>query len=210
MINNDPTNVIICGVGGQGNVLASLILGRYFVDQGMKVTIGETYGVSQRGGAVMSQLRISSKRQAAPLMPSAGAHLVVALEPMEGLRMLAQFGNPRVAVLTNTRPWLPMSVLAGEREYPPVSLVLDNMRHYSQSMWKVNATEIALGLGKAILANIVMLGALQVSGLLSLEEEGVFRALEASLPKERLEQNLEAFAQGRQAVERHLSHVDKG
>jgi indolepyruvate ferredoxin oxidoreductase, beta subunit len=199
----DPMNVVISGVGGQGNVLASLILGRYFVDQGMKVTIGETYGVSQRGGAVMSQLRISSSRQPAPLMPSARAHLVVALEPVEGLRMLVQFGNPEVGVLTNTRPWLPMSVLAGEREYPAVPLVLDSMRQYSQALWKVDATEIALGLGGAILANIVMLGALQATGLLPLEEKGMLRALEASLPEQRLDQNLQAFSLGRQAVERH-------
>jgi indolepyruvate ferredoxin oxidoreductase beta subunit len=202
-IANDPMNVIIAGVGGQGNVLASLILGRYFVGQGFKVTIGETYGVSQRGGAVMSQLRVSSSRQPAPLMPTARAHLVVSLEPVEGLRMLVQFGNPEVTVLTNTRPWLPMSVLAGEREYPPVHQVLDSMREYSQALWKVNATEIALDLGGAILSNIVMLGALQASELLPLAEEGMRQALEDSLPAKRLAQNLEAFAQGRQAVERH-------
>ena len=203
MIPEDPMNVIICGVGGQGNVLASLILGRYFVDQGMKVTIGETYGVSQRGGAVMSQLRISKTRQPAPLMPSARADLIVALEPVEGLRMLGQFGNPKVTVLSNTRPWLPMSVLAGEREYPEVSRVLDRMGRFSEALWKVDATEIALGLGGAILANIVMLGALQASALLPLEEEGMSRALEASLPPKRLEQNLKAFAQGQEAVARH-------
>jgi indolepyruvate ferredoxin oxidoreductase beta subunit len=108
-----------------------------------------------------------------------------------------------VTVLTNTRPWLPMSVLAGEREYPPVHQVLDSMREYSQALWKVNATEIALDLGGAILSNIVMLGALQASELLPLAEEGMRQALEDSLPAKRLAQNLEAFAQGRQAVERH-------
>ncbi|EFK09058.1 putative indolepyruvate ferredoxin oxidoreductase, beta subunit [delta proteobacterium NaphS2] len=203
MIPNDPMNVIICGVGGQGNVLASLILGRYFVDQGMKVTIGETYGVSQRGGAVMSQLRISKTRQPAPLMPSSRADLIVALEPVEGLRMLGQFGNPTVTVLSNTRPWLPMSVLAGEHEYPEVSLVLDRMGRFSEALWKVDATEIALGLGSAILANIVMLGALQASVLLPLEETAMRRTLEASLPPKRLEQNLQAFSQGQEAVKRH-------
>lgn len=200
---NDPMNVVISGVGGQGNVLASLILGRYFVDQGMKVTIGETYGVSQRGGAVMSQLRISSRRQPAPLMPSAKAHLVVSLEPVEGLRMLVQFGNPQVAVLTNTRPWLPMSVLAGEREYPPVPGLLESMDRFSRELWTVNATEIALGLGGAILSNIVMLGALQATSLLPLDEEGMTRAMAASLPAKVLDLNLQAFAQGRQAAQRH-------
>ncbi|MDQ1239303.1 MAG: indolepyruvate ferredoxin oxidoreductase, beta subunit, partial [Thermodesulfobacteriota bacterium] len=72
----EPFNVVIAGVGGQGNVLASLLVGAVLVDNGYKVTIGETYGASQRGGSVMSHVRISQGRQYGPLIPPGMADLV--------------------------------------------------------------------------------------------------------------------------------------
>ena len=90
----DPFNIIIAGVGGQGNVLASQILGWIFVSKGYVVTIGETYGASQRGGAVMSHLRISETDQFSPIIPEGKCHLLVSLEPVEALRILEHYGNP--------------------------------------------------------------------------------------------------------------------
>ena len=104
----DPFNIIIGGVGGQGNVLASMILGRMLVSQGGIITIGETYGASQRGGSVMSHLRVSTKDQFSPIIPEGKCHLLVALEPIEGLRMLAPYGNPGVMTVVNTRPIQPL------------------------------------------------------------------------------------------------------
>ena len=78
-ILKDPFNVIIGGVGGQGNVLASQILGEMLISQGYVITIGETYGASQRGGAVMSHLRISTQDQFSPLIPEGQCDLLVAL-----------------------------------------------------------------------------------------------------------------------------------
>src|SRR3990172_13133307 len=92
----DPFNVIIGGVGGQGNVLTSQILGEMLVSRGYVITIGETYGASQRGGSVMSHLRISKKEPFSPLIPEGQCDLLVALEPVEGLRILAPHGNPRI------------------------------------------------------------------------------------------------------------------
>jgi len=79
-------NLIITGVGGQGNVLSSQLIGQAFVSKGYYATIGETYGASQRGGSVMSHIRISSEKQLSPLIPKGMADIVVALEPLEALR----------------------------------------------------------------------------------------------------------------------------
>lgn len=98
----DPYNLIITGVGGQGNVLSSQLIGQTLVNKGFFVTIGETYGASQRGGAVMSHIRISKKKQQSPLIPRNKSDVVVALEPVESLRVLAAYGNPEVVVLVNT------------------------------------------------------------------------------------------------------------
>src|SRR5512139_1798775 len=159
-ISKDPFNVIIGGVGGQGNVLASQILGEILVSKGYIITIGETYGASQRGGAVMSHLRISARDQFSPLIPEGQCDLLVALEPVEGIRILAHYGNPRVMTLLNTRPIYPMDVISGNAAYPEISNVIAKIKELSRRVWTLNATEVALKMGDPIFANIVMLGAL--------------------------------------------------
>jgi len=92
-MDKDPFNLIITGVGGQGNVLASQILGRVLLKNGYSVTVGETYGLSQRGGAVLSHIRVSRTMTLGPLIPMGMAHAVVALEPAEALRVLPDYGK---------------------------------------------------------------------------------------------------------------------
>ena len=99
----DPYNVIITGVGGQGNVMASRILGNMLSRKGLSVTIGETFGASQRGGSVMSHLRVSKESSWSPQIPRGQCHLVISLEPTEAMRVLATYGNPGIKVLCNTR-----------------------------------------------------------------------------------------------------------
>ena len=103
-LKNDPYNLIITGVGGQGNVLASRMVGDMLSQLGLYVTIGETFGASQRGGSVMSHLRISAASTFSPQIPKGKAHMIVALEPTEAIRVLLDYGNPEVGVLSNTRP----------------------------------------------------------------------------------------------------------
>src|SRR4030043_2158604 len=103
-------NLIITGVGGQGNVLSSQLIGQALVGKGFFVTIGETYGASQRGGAVMSHIRISAQKQLSPLIPKGKADIVVGLEPVEALRVLTQYGNRETGVIVNTRPLYPVAV----------------------------------------------------------------------------------------------------
>ena len=86
----DPYNIVITGVGGQGNVLASRVLGNMLSEKGLQITIGETFGASQRGGSVMSHLRISAASSWSPQIPKGQAHMVIALEPIEALRVLRE------------------------------------------------------------------------------------------------------------------------
>jgi len=196
----DPFNVIIGGVGGQGNVLASQIIGYTLVSQGYVVTIGETYGASQRGGAVMSHLRISSKDQFSPLMPKGHCHLLVALEPVEALRILAHYGNPSIMTLLNTRPIHPLDVISGEANYPEVSKMVDRIKDLSRPVWTLNATEIALDMGDPIFSNMVMLGALSATKVIPLHRHSFEEAVKDLLPIARLDQNMAAFDRGRAAL----------
>lgn len=200
-LSKDPFNVIIGGVGGQGNVLASQILGEMLVSQGYVITIGETYGASQRGGAVMSHLRISTKDQFSPLIPEAQCDLLVSLEPVEGLRILDTYGNPRVMTLLNTRPIHPIDVISGDAAYPEVSRVISKIKELSRQVWTLNATEIALEMGDPIFSNIVMLGALCAIDVLPIQRQGFETIIRDLLPSRLLEENLKAFDKGREAVQ---------
>lgn len=199
-LSKDPINVIITGVGGQGNVLASQVLGQMLFDRGFMVTIGETLGVSQRGGSVLSYLRISQKIEFPPKIPEGLADLIIGLEPVEALRVFGQYGNPQVVTLINTRPLQPSGVLSGEADYPDLSVIINELVSLSRRVWTVEATEIALDLGSPILANIVILGAAEALDLLPFDRDGFRAAISELLPSDRLSLNLEAFDRGRKAV----------
>ena len=199
--SKDPFNVIIGGVGGQGNVLASQILGEILVSQGYVVTIGETYGASQRGGAVMSHLRISAKDQFSPLIPEGQCDLLVALEPVEGLRILDHYGNPRVMTLLNTRPIHPMDVISGNVPYPEISKVVARIKELSRRVWTLNATEIALEMGDPIFSNVVMLGALCAIEALPFNRQGFESVIKDLLPSRTVDENMKAFDEGRERVQ---------
>jgi indolepyruvate ferredoxin oxidoreductase beta subunit len=196
MEGTDPLNVIVTGVGGQGNVLITQLMGRALVRAGYHVTIGETYGASQRGGAVMSHLRISRQAQYGPLIPHGQANVILGLEPVETLRVLGEYGNPDVTVITNSRPVYPLAVAVGTARYPSVEEIVKALEELSSRAWLINATDIALDLGAPILANIVMTGALVGAGTLPLAPEEFELELQKSLAGDRLDLNLKAFRRG--------------
>ena len=200
MLPQDPLNLIITGVGGQGNVLASHIIGQGLMQRGFRVTVGETYGLSQRGGAVMSHIRISERERMGPLIPQGRAHLVLGLEPVEALRVLEPYGNPEVTIVVNARPIYPLGVIAGEIDYPDLEEVEVALKELSRQVFWIQATDIAVDLGHAILANMVMMGALVGTDLVPLDKEQVLSVLSETLPPARLNQNIQAFDRGLKAV----------
>jgi len=192
----EPLNLIIAGVGGQGNVLISRLIGQAMVDDGYKVTIGETYGASQRGGSVTSHVRISKDYQYGALIPEGQADIILGLEPMETLRHLALRGSPSTYVITNTRPIYPMCVATGEAEYPTLDHIRQNIDELSRKAWYINASEIALNLGGSLLANIVMVGALSGLKIMALKPDRFEHQLKAIFQKGKLDLNLRAFKTG--------------
>ena len=200
-LSKDPLNLIITGVGGQGNVLASQWIGRALVRENFYVTIGETYGASQRGGAVMSHLRISKESQYSPLIPQGQADIIVALEPVEALRVIGQYGNPAVSAVVNSRPIYPTAVTVGEAEYPSLEKIQETIRGLARKAWFIDATEIALSLGAPILTNIIMVGALAGTNLIPLDAKTFTEVIEESLPAAHLPDNLKAFEIGREKTQ---------
>ncbi|MGA2466080.1 MAG: indolepyruvate oxidoreductase subunit beta [Thermodesulfobacteriota bacterium] len=192
----DPINLIITGIGGQGNILISRLIGEVMLEDGYWVTIGETYGASQRGGSVASHVRISKSTQHGPLTPEGQADIILGLEPVESLRMLGIYGNPKTYVITNIRPIHPMAVAIGEAEYPELEKIKQAISELSQKVWYIDASEIAIRLGSPLLANMVMMGALVGTGLLPLKKEACLQQLAASFKEESLTVNMKAFTMG--------------
>jgi indolepyruvate ferredoxin oxidoreductase beta subunit len=199
----DPYNIIITGVGGQGNVLASRLLGGMLAEKGFLITIGETFGASQRGGSVMSHLRISGKSVASPQIPRGRADAIVSLEPAEALRVLAAYGNPGTILLTNTHPIYPVGVIKGELEYPPVDEMKEAVERILPAAYFLDATERALALGNPILTNIVMLGALGRLAVVPFDREDFNEAIALRLAPGQVAINLRAFDEGYGMVQGH-------
>ena len=199
-LTKDPLNLIITGVGGQGNVLASQLIGRTLVAKDYFVTIGETYGASQRGGAVMSHVRISKKAQCGPLIPEGKSDVILGLEPLETMRVLGQYGNPNVLIVVNTRPIYPLDVTVGNAQYPSDQVIHSMITEFSRKAYFLNATDIAVNLGAPILVNIIMVGALLALNVLPLGKKDMIEALKNTFPDQKLEINLKALQIGIDAI----------
>ncbi len=194
--NGDCLNVIITGVGGQGNILASHILASAAIAEGYHATIGETYGQSQRGGAVMSHVRLSKGIQFGPLIPEGGGDVIVGLEPMETLRVAAMYANPSTKVIVNPRPNYPLMVLYGAMEYPEVDELIKRLEEMTEVVKVVESTELAKKAGEAMASNVVMVGALAGSGWAPISVDTFTNVLEQVIPQKVLAINREAFRLG--------------
>ncbi len=200
----DPFNIIITGVGGQGNVLASRVLGNMLVRQGYAVTIGETFGATQRGGSVMSHLRIAKDGVWSPQIPKGRAHMIVSLEPAEAVRVLKDYGNEDVNILSNTRPVYPVSVIAGDVFYPPVDEIRSKVQALVPRARFIDATEEALKMGNPILSNIIMLGALSGFTPLPIRRSDFKAVISGFIPRDALDINLRAFDKGREMIKKGM------
>lgn len=204
-LKHDPYNLIITGVGGQGNVLASRMVGDMLSMQGLDVTIGETFGASQRGGSVMSHLRVSTRGNQSPQIPKGCAHMVLALEPTEAVRVLRDYGNPAVKVIANMRPVHPICVIGGKQTYPDQEHIMQWLDGLSEQSWFMNTTEEAAKLGNPIYSNVIIVGALCGTGELPITTKDFEKAVRQRMPEDKVALNLKAFEIGCNLVKPAIS-----
>lgn len=188
-------NLIIAGVGGQGSVLASHIVAAAAIRDGLRARVGETFGAAMRGGAVASHVRIG-KDVHAPLVPKDGAEVVLALEPLEGLRNTVNFLGKGGLLLTNTRPWLPVDVNIGRAEYPSMESIRDTVEKLGGRVVEIDATSLAQQAGNVRTMNVVMLGALAATGKLPISIETLKQVIKENVPPKTIDVNLRAFELG--------------
>ena len=155
----DPLNIVICGIGGQGNVLAAELVASAMNDLEYRVAEGETYGAAQRGGSVMSHVRVSADTDLGVLIPAGEAHFIIGFEPLETLRIARRYANPGTRIIYDPRPVYPQSVLRGRTVYPDLEDLKAEIDSLCKEAIQVPAADIALECGDSRAANIALIGA---------------------------------------------------
>ncbi|HHU31899.1 MAG: indolepyruvate oxidoreductase subunit beta [Zhaonellaceae bacterium] len=186
---NKVTNILIVGVGGQGTILASKVLGQVAQGLGKEVKVSEIHGMSQRGGSVVTQVRFGEKVYS-PVIGVGSADVILAFEKLEALRWLPYLA-PDGVIIVNDQEIDPMPVITGAADYPED--IYGALKTVAKTI-VVPALEMAKKAGSAKAVNIVLLGVL--ANILNLAQESWLKAIEELVPPKTIEINKAAFRAG--------------
>lgn len=184
------SDIILSGVGGQGILSIATTIGTAALLNGLEMKQSEVHGMSQRGGAVVSNMRISDKEIASDIIPKGKADLILSVEPMESLRYLPYL-KPGGWLITNSKPFVNID------NYPDIDIITSEIKKIKNHVF-IDADQIAKDLKSARSSNIVMLGA--ASPFIDIDEETFFKAIHnifISKGQDIVDKNIEAFKEGR-------------
>ena len=185
--------LIIVAVGGQGNLLASKVLGEAALLSGIPVRMSEIHGMAQRGGVVESAVVFGSAKSS--IISDGEADVLVGFEPLETLRALNKC-NSSTIVITNLSCLPPFTVTLGKGVYPDLNKLQDLIRSKTKHLIAFNAADLAKQAGNILSVNIVLLGALIQTDILPLSADSVKEAIQTKTKKAFVESNLKAFELG--------------
>jgi len=183
----------LIGVGGQGTIKASTIVGEAAMKKGLNVVMSEVHGMAQRGGTVVTELKIGEAHS--PIIEEGAADLLIAFEPTEALRSLNKI-NCKSFVIVNSAPIVPFTVSLGISEYPELSSVFDELKAKIKNLSIIDAQKIAKETGNIISENMVLLGAAAAIPNFPIEKDLVIQSMKENLPPKSIETNLKAFENG--------------
>ena len=189
----ETKNVMIVGVGGQGSLLASKLLGRLLMSRGYDIKVSEVHGMSQRGGSVVTYVRFGDKVYS-PVIDKGQADFIVSFELLEAARWTSYL-KPQGKIIVNTQQINPMPVIIGAAEYP--ENLVQKMVDAGLNVDAMDALSLAEQAGNAKAVNLVLMG--RLSRYFDIPEEEWMAAIEQSVPPKFLELNKKAFALGRDA-----------
>ncbi len=185
---------IFCtGVGGQGTLLATYLIGEAALRAGIPVMVSEIHGMAQRGGVVESAVVMGERKS--PIISDGEADILLAFEPSEAMRALRKC-NSGTLVISNTVPLIPFTVSSGKETYPDVSKLLDSIRDQVGRFIGFNALELARKAGSELAQNMVILGVLFKHGDLPIQPEIMKELIQTRTKKAFRETNLRAFELG--------------
>ena len=185
-------NIMIVGVGGQGSLLASKLLGRLLLDFGFDVKVSEVHGMSQRGGSVVTYVRYGDK-VSSPIIDKGEADFIVSFELLEAARYL-EYLKPDGKIIVNTQQIDPMPVITGAMEYPQE--LVSKMTAKGADIEAFDALDLAVKAGSSKAVNLVLVG--RLSRYFDFPESAWQNAIDLCVPAKFLELNKQAFALGRE------------
>jgi indolepyruvate ferredoxin oxidoreductase beta subunit len=183
-------NVLIVGVGGQGTLLASRVLGNVALRQNYDVKVSEVHGMSQRGGSVVTYVKMGEKVYS-PIIEKGEADIVIAFEQLEALRWV-EYLKEDSKLLVNEQKISPMPVIIGKEKYP--ESIIDGLKKGFKNVISLDAFKIAKDCGNIKAVNTVLLGLLAKS--INIDKEIWIEALKETVPQKALDVNLKAFEEG--------------
>lgn len=189
----ETKRLVFIGVGGQGNLLASRLVGEAALSLGIPAVVSEIHGMAQRGGIVESAVLLGEVTS--PIVSNSEADVLIGFEPLETLRSLGKC-NKDTLIITNTHPLPPFTVAVGQGTYPPVDKSLEIIRKKAKKIIAIDGIAMANEAGNPLSLNMVMLGALIGSGTIPIGAEDMKKTISASTKKAFLESNLKAFDLG--------------
>jgi len=187
-------NILITGVGGQGVILISELLGKAAVTDKLRVRGSEILGMAVRGGSVTSVIRIGDEVYG-PLIPTGKCDILIGMEPSEALRNIAYLSKSSRVIL-NTAIIFPFTVSLGQSQYPSLKVIEEKLKSASNKIVKLNATQIAEEAGSIMVANIVMLGALFGTEQLPIKIATIKETIRERFPAKVTPVNIKAFDLG--------------
>ena len=196
----ETTRLIIVAVGGQGNLLASKVLGEAALISDVPVRMSEIHGMAQRGGVVESAIVFGDATSS--IISDNEADILLGFEPSETLRALNRCSK-NTKVITNTATMPPFTVSIGKGVYPDVNNIKELISNKCASLVAIDAMKLAKQAGSPMSVNIVLLGALVQSGTLGFTKENVIKAIKSRTKKSFLDKNLEAFELGFEAAQNY-------
>ena len=188
-------DVYLVGVGGQGIITASKIIGEAAILAGENVVLSETHGMAQRGGSVVCTARIGDV--SGPLIPDGAADVILSFELLETLRALCK-ASTKTTIIASTEKMVPLSVSTQKLKYPSRDEAEEALRKASRRVLLVDSRTMAENAGVPISSNVVMVGALAGTGTTGIAREHFEEALRQSIPR-KVEENKKAFSYGYEA-----------
>mgnify|MGYP000906033718 FL=1 len=187
---NDVKNILIVGVGGQGTLLASKLMGKCFLDKGFDVKVSEVHGMSQRGGSVVTYVRYGTE-VFSPVIDKGESDMIIAFEELEAARWLPYL-KKNGTIIVNRQEINPMPVIMGTATYPED--IIGKLRATVEKVISVDALSIAVECGNVKAANTVLLG-VAARGL-GFGQDIWLKAIETTVPAKTVELNKKAFLSG--------------
>jgi len=205
-------SVYMSGVGGQGLVLLSNVIGYACADSGIRAITGEQHGLSQRSGSINVHMRIGEEVRS-PLIPVGGADAILALEALEALRYI-EYLKPGGVVVLNSRiqhPTIETTAHMKDKavKYTSAEDVKSRIAQVTDKIAVIDALDIAKKAGNALTENMVMLGALSTLESFPVPEESLKKSVAENVPKKAVDVNLKAFELGKQAAHEMLCNIVK-